>query len=123
MESLERKAVSLLRAAATVPPNMVRVGVEDMSLLGTLPVTDDGCVIGEGATVWRVYENWRDGLGISSIKAHIDWYDPDRPEKYADPEKASKKLKEVQEQNDRIKRQAAAEAARQQIEAKDTPHA
>jgi hypothetical protein len=33
-----------LRAAATVPSGMVRVGTEDMTLLGTLPVTKDRCV-------------------------------------------------------------------------------
>ncbi len=49
-----------LRAAATVPSGMVRVGTEDLTLLGTLPVTEDRCVIGEGATVygecsWRNY--------------------------------------------------------------------
>ncbi len=42
-----------LRAAATVPAGMVRVGTEDMRLLGTLPVTKDRCVYGFGyPTCW-----------------------------------------------------------------------
>jgi hypothetical protein len=52
--------LDIITAAATVPSGMVRVGTEDMTLLGTLPVTEDRCVIGEGATVygecsWRNY--------------------------------------------------------------------
>ncbi len=45
---VEKACEKALRAAATVPKNMVRVGVEDMTLLGTLPVTKDRCVIGNG---------------------------------------------------------------------------
>lgn len=41
-----------LRAAATVPEGYVRVGMEDRRLLGTLPMTADGCVAGDEATVW-----------------------------------------------------------------------
>ena len=35
-----------------VPDGHVRLGVTDHKLLGTLPMTADGCVIGDGAQVW-----------------------------------------------------------------------
>ncbi len=41
-----------LRAAASVPEGYVRVGTTDHKLLGTLPMTACGCVIGIGAKVW-----------------------------------------------------------------------
>jgi hypothetical protein len=56
IEELNAIVEPALRAAATVPAGMVRVGTEDMTLLGTLPVTADRCVVGEHATVWRSAE-------------------------------------------------------------------
>lgn len=51
-QSLRSDILTALRAAATVPEGMVRVGTEDVRLLGTLPVTADGCVVGFTATLW-----------------------------------------------------------------------
>lgn len=42
-----------LRSAARVQPGHVRDGDTDRKVLGTLPVTADGCVVGMGATVWN----------------------------------------------------------------------
>lgn len=39
-----------LRAAATVPPKMVRVGVEDLKALGDLVTTEDGAVVASAFT-------------------------------------------------------------------------
>lgn len=45
-----------LRAAATVPEGYVRVGTTDHKLLGTLPMTADGCVIGHPfCTVYAIH--------------------------------------------------------------------
>ena len=51
-EDVVKLATATLRAAATVPPGHVRVGTEDMRLLGTLPMTADGCVIGTNADLY-----------------------------------------------------------------------
>jgi hypothetical protein len=52
VEALERRYAAALRAAARVPEGYVRQGTRDMPLLGTLPVTADGCVAGDCAEVF-----------------------------------------------------------------------
>ncbi len=47
-----------LAAARAVPEGYVRVGTTDHRLLGTLPMTADGCAIGEACTVWHEDANW-----------------------------------------------------------------
>lgn len=59
-------------------------------MLGTLPLTADGCVAGSGAKVWVAYLNWRDGAGIVESTVSIElsndedrlcdsWSTPDGP--------------------------------------------
>lgn len=52
VEALERRCAAALRAAARVPEGYVRQGTRGMPLLGTLPVTADGCVAGDCAEVF-----------------------------------------------------------------------
>lgn len=49
-ESTCSSLAAALRAAATVPKDHVRTGTTDHKLLGTFPMTADGCVIGDWAT-------------------------------------------------------------------------
>lgn len=51
---------SALRAAATVQEGCVMLpGGKVVKVLGTLPMTADGCVVGDGASIWYpATENW-----------------------------------------------------------------
>lgn len=67
-----------LRAAATVPPGHVRVGTEDMRLLGTLPVTKDRVVVMPGHEVF--HPDADPAFHLRLMESHEDTEpDPDFP--------------------------------------------
>lgn len=65
LDRLRNQIESTLLAAATVPPGHVRVGTEDMRLLGTLPKTQDGAVIGDWAKPHVLHVNGEVHQGVA----------------------------------------------------------
>jgi hypothetical protein len=55
-----------LDAARRVPEGKVRQGVTDYPLLGTLPLTADGCVVGAGCLPWSI--EWEDPVQADDIQ-------------------------------------------------------
>lgn len=57
-QDFAEEILTALRAAAFPPKDHVRDGKGvDRLLLGTLPVTADGCVVGNGARVWAYVQD------------------------------------------------------------------
>ena len=60
-----------LAAARAVPDGYVRVGTTDHRLLGTLPMTADGCVVGDWASVYISGPATYDGRGTARTLAYV----------------------------------------------------
>lgn len=94
-EKLYAAIVQALRDARKAPRGSI---IDDQGvvrkLLGTFVLTDEGCVVGNGAKVYLMSDNWRDGKYVYQVTAFVDMGEPDDHKCFEDPTNAAAYLKQ-----------------------------
>ena len=94
-DKLYAAIVQALRDARKAPRGHI---IDDQGVvrkvLGTFVLTDEGCVVGNGAKVYLMSDNWRDGKYVYQVTASVDIGEPDDRKCFEDPTNAAAYLKQ-----------------------------